>query len=166
MLWTDGRLSGYLAYNGNLFALSNIGGDIHVMAETDVAKLPPDHPPTPPGKSADAVPVDRSTITRPPSREPDVTPFSEAERKALEAKKFTIDVMILYTKYAASHYIRHPADIWLSRSRKLTNFSETAALATSPCGSCIVRRLTMMVEVTIISPTCTAWSMAWVPLRK
>jgi peptidyl-Asp metalloendopeptidase len=111
MLWTDGRLSGYLAYDGSLFALSNISGDIHVMAEMDAAKLPPEHPPTPPGKSADAVPIDRFTTTRPPSPEPEVTPFSEAQRKALEAKKVTIDVMILYTKYAASHYIRHPADI-------------------------------------------------------
>jgi peptidyl-Asp metalloendopeptidase len=111
MLWTDGRLSGYLAYNGSLLALSNIGGNIHVMAAMDAAKLPPDHPPTPPGHSADAGPVDRSTTTRPPTPEPEVTPFSESERKALEAKKLTIDVMILYTKYAASHYIRHPADI-------------------------------------------------------
>src|SRR6476660_4379164 len=77
MLWHDGRLSGYLAYDGRLFALSNIGGDIHVMAEIDAAKLPPDHPPTPLGKSGDAVPVDRSTTTRPPSPEPEVTPFSE-----------------------------------------------------------------------------------------
>ena len=128
MLWTDGRLSGYLAYNGNLFALSNIGGDIHVMAETDVSKLPPDHPPTPPGKSADAVPVDRSTIARPPSREPDVTPFSEAERKALEAKKFTIDVMILYTKYAASHYIRHPADILALAIEEANEFFRNSGL--------------------------------------
>jgi len=48
---------------------------------------------------------------RPASPEPAVSPFSDAERKALEAKKITIDVMILYTKFAASHYIRHPADI-------------------------------------------------------
>ena len=34
-----------------------------------------------------------------------------AERKALEAKKINIDVMILYTKNAAKHYIRDPADI-------------------------------------------------------
>jgi peptidyl-Asp metalloendopeptidase len=111
MLWNDGRLSGYFAHNGRLFSVTNIGGDIHALAEMDAAKLPPDHPPTPQSKSADSSPLDRSTTTRPASPEPEVTPFSDAERKALEAKKITIDVMILYTKFAARHYIRHPADI-------------------------------------------------------
>jgi len=111
MLWNDGRLSGYFAHNGRLFSVTNIGGDIHTLAEMDAAKLPPDHPPTPQSKSADSSPLDRSTTTRPASPEPEVSPFSDAERKALEAKKITIDVMILYTKFAASHYIRHPADI-------------------------------------------------------
>jgi len=111
MLWNDGRLSGYFAHNGRLFSVTNIGGDIHTLAEMDAAKLPPDHPPTPQSKSADSSPLDLSTTMRPASPEPAVSPFSDAERKALEAKKITIDVMILYTKFAASHYIRHPADI-------------------------------------------------------
>jgi peptidyl-Asp metalloendopeptidase len=111
MLWSDGRLSGYLAHNGRLFSVTNVGGDIHTLAEMDAAKLPPDHPPTPQSKSADASPLDRSTPTRPAAPEPDISPFSDVERKVLESKKITIDVMILYTKFAASHYIRHPADI-------------------------------------------------------
>jgi hypothetical protein len=111
MLWNDGRLSGYFAHNGRLFSVTNIGSDIHALAEIDAAKMPPDHPPTPQSKSADSSPLDRSTTTRPSSPEPEVAPFDDAERKALEAKKITIDVMILYTKFAASHYIRHPADI-------------------------------------------------------
>jgi len=111
MLWNDGRLSGYFAHNGRLFSVTNIGGDVHALAEMDAAKLPPDHPPTPQSKSADASPLDRSMTARPASPDPEVSPLSDAERKALEAKKITIDVMILYTKFAASHYIRHPADI-------------------------------------------------------
>src|SRR5215471_11529619 len=111
MLWSDGRLSGYFAHSGSLFSVTNIGGDIHALAEMDPAKLPPDHPPTSQSKSADSSPLDSSLTTRPASPEPEISPFSEAERKALEAKKITIDVMILYTKFAASHYVRHPADI-------------------------------------------------------
>jgi peptidyl-Asp metalloendopeptidase len=111
MLWNDGRLSGYFAYNGRLFTVTNIGGDVHTLAELDAAKLPPDHPPSPQSKSADSSPIDRSTISRPASPEPEVPPFSDAQRRVLEGKKITIDVMILYTKFAASHYIRHPADI-------------------------------------------------------
>jgi hypothetical protein len=61
------------------------------------------------GKSADA-PI-RATIPLSALPEPSVVPFIDAERKALEAKKITIDVMILYTKNAAKHYIRDPADI-------------------------------------------------------
>jgi hypothetical protein len=111
MLWDDGRLSGYFAHNGRLFSVTNIGGDIHALAEMDAAKLPPDHPPTPQSTSADFSPIDRSTTARPASPEPEVSLFSDAERRELEAKKIIIDVMILYTKFAASHYIRHPADI-------------------------------------------------------
>jgi peptidyl-Asp metalloendopeptidase len=111
MFWNDGRLSGYFAYNGRLLTVTNIGGNVHALAEMDAAKLPPDHPPSPQSKSADSSPIDRSTISSPASSEPEVPLFSDAERKALEAKKITIDVMILYTKFAASHYIRHPADI-------------------------------------------------------
>ena len=110
MLWNDGRLSGYFAHSGSLFSVTNIGGDIHALAEMDPAKLPPDHPPTSQSKSADSSPLG-SLTTRRASPEPEISPFSDRQRKELEAKKITIDVMILYTKFAASHYIRHPADI-------------------------------------------------------
>ena len=41
---------------------------------------------------------------------PKVEPISSAELKALEAKTIVIDVMMLYTKRAASHYMRDPKD--------------------------------------------------------
>jgi len=47
----------------------------------------------------------------PPPPEPNVAPFAEATRKALEAKKITIDLMFLYTKNAADHYLGEPADL-------------------------------------------------------
>jgi len=109
MLWKDGHLSGYFGYNGHIYTVSGVSGDVHTMAEMDPGKLPPDHPALPQSKSADA-PIGVRTLL-PALAEPTVAPFSDAERKALEAKKFTIDVMILYTKNAAKHYIRDPVDI-------------------------------------------------------
>jgi len=109
MLWKDGHLSGYFGYNGHIYTVSHTNGAIHTMAEMDPGKLPPDHPAMPQSKSADA--SIGAMMPRPAIAEPIVAPFSDAERKALEAKKITIDVMILYTKNAAGHYIRDPADI-------------------------------------------------------
>jgi peptidyl-Asp metalloendopeptidase len=109
MLWKDGHLSGYFGYNGHIYTISHMGGGIHAVAEMDPGKLPPDHPAMPQSKSADA--SVGTTTPLPVLTEPPVAPFSDAERNALEAKKITIDVMILYTRNAAKHYVRDPADI-------------------------------------------------------
>jgi hypothetical protein len=76
----------------------------------DRRKLPSDHPPA---AMRDSVPSnsDESAAPRPLPPEPKVAPFSDAERKALEAKLITIDVMLLYTKRVANDYIRDPADL-------------------------------------------------------
>ena len=97
MLWNDGHLSGYFAYRGRVFSVNHMGGDIHIVAELE---LPPDHAPGPEPKTA-----------RPASPEPKVAPFPNAERRTLEAKKITIDLMLLYTKNAVDHYIGEPADL-------------------------------------------------------
>jgi hypothetical protein len=97
MLWNDGHLSGYFAYRGRVFSVNHMGGDIHTVAELE---LPPDHTPGP-----------ESRTSRPALLEPKVALFRDAERGALEAKKITIDLMVLYTKNAADHYIGEPADL-------------------------------------------------------
>src|SRR5262245_51587091 len=104
MLWDDGHLSGFFGHEGRVFMVSHAGGQIHSMAEIDPGKLPPDHAPTSQNKLA------AGPSTAPPP-EPQVAPFAEAERSALEAKAITIDVMMLYTKNAAAHYIGDPADL-------------------------------------------------------
>lgn len=101
MLWKDGHLSGYFVYKGRVFVINHTGDDIHTMAEVE---LPPDHAPGTQDKPASTAPKER-----PP--EPTVAPFPDAERRALEAKNITIDVMLLYTKNAASHFIQAPADL-------------------------------------------------------
>jgi hypothetical protein len=111
MLWKDGHLSGYLGYNGRVFMINHMGGDIHAMAEMDPAGLPPIHPPEPPNKSADTTRYANMARPDPVVPAPTVAPFADAEREALEAKKITIDLMIAYTKNAASHYVGSPDDL-------------------------------------------------------
>ena len=98
MLWKDGHLSGYFAYKGQGFMVESLGGEVHTLAEFDPGKLPPDHKPGTKG-----------TIARPVKSEPRVKPLPDAQRLALEAKQITIDIMLLYTKNAASHYIGDPS---------------------------------------------------------
>ena len=63
--------------------------------------------------------------------------FTDAERQALEAKTITIDLMLLYTKDAADHYLGEPAGLLADwRSTRPTRRSRAAGLATSACGSC------------------------------
>jgi len=42
-----------------------------------------------------------------------VAAFPEADRLALEVKKITIDLMILYTGNVAKRYVRNPHDLFL-----------------------------------------------------
>src|SRR5262245_19417257 len=108
MWWKDGHLSGVFGYKGHIYMIVNMGGDVHAVLETDPTQLPPDHAPS--SDRADArggaklIPV-----SLPPP--PDIKPLDEIERKKLEAKKITIDLMLLYTRKPASRYIRDPADL-------------------------------------------------------
>jgi hypothetical protein len=111
MLWKDGHLSGYFGYKGRVFTVNHMGGNVHTMAEMDPGKLPPDHSPPSKGTSRDASQPGAAAEAPSPPPEPTVAPFANAERTALEAKKITIDVMLLYTNNAARHYIRDPADL-------------------------------------------------------
>jgi hypothetical protein len=114
MWWKDGHLSGVFGYKGHIYTIVNMGGEVHAVVETDPKMMPPDHAPErsdnarPPGDRAAARP---EATAKPPPPPPQIKPFSDAERLALEAKKITIDVMLLYTKKAASRYIRDPADL-------------------------------------------------------
>ena len=98
MLWKDGHLSGYFGYRGRVFMINHMGGDIHAMAE--MKGLLTAGPRT--GRGRDTRP---SKPVRPPPRRLQnrrSPPFPDAEREVLEAKKITIDVMLLSSKNAAS----------------------------------------------------------------
>jgi hypothetical protein len=108
MWWKDGRLSGVFGYKGHIYMIVNMGGDVHAVLETDPKQLPPDHAPS--SDRADArVGQPLVPVSVPPP--PDIKPLDEIERKKLEAKDTTIDLMLLYTRRPAGRYIGDPADL-------------------------------------------------------
>ena len=111
MWWKDGRISGVFSYKGRIYSIVNAGSEVHAVIETDPKKMPPDHAPATSDRARalrDRVAPESEAEPSPPAA---IKPFSDAERRALEAKKIVIDLMILYTKKAESHYMRGPADI-------------------------------------------------------
>jgi hypothetical protein len=111
MLWKDGHLSGYFGYRGRVYTVNHVGGDIHTMAEIDPKKLPPDHAPDPKNRNAAVAPPPAPAAPPPRPPEPEVPPFAEADRLALEAKPVVIDVMLLITRKVVNSYIRNPVDL-------------------------------------------------------
>ncbi|HXE68786.1 MAG TPA: M12 family metallo-peptidase [Hyphomicrobiaceae bacterium] len=108
MWWKDGRLSGVFGYKGHIYMIVNMGGDVHAVLETDPTQLPPDHSPSSDRADAGAGRALLPASVPPP---PDIKPLDEIERKKLEAKDITIDLMLLYTRKPTSRYIRDPADL-------------------------------------------------------
>ena len=107
MRWIDGHISGVVGYKGHIYTVSGLGGELHAVVETDPRKMPPDH--SVPKATADPRADSRPDAPVKPEQAapaPVVAPFSDAERQALEAKQVVIDVMLLYTKRAASRYLR------------------------------------------------------------
>lgn len=110
MVWNNTPLTGYFAYDGTIFTIENAGGGINIFAEMDPRKLPADHPT--PASARDSVPISTPAASQHPVPTlPKVAPFLDPDRQALEAKKITIDLMMLYTGNAANHYVRDPDDL-------------------------------------------------------
>jgi metallopeptidase family M12-like protein len=100
MWWRNGRFSGLLSYEGRIYKLSKSSGTLMATPENPRRDTPSFPYLT---KSADAG-SSRSRQDQNPA--PEVKPFSEAERVALEAKQVTIDLMMLYTRKAAVAYVQ------------------------------------------------------------
>ena len=108
--WKDGRLNGLFGYRGHIYSVMNMDGDLHAVLEVDPKKMPRDHPKM---TSTDVRQGDAPTSAQMPDfppPAPKVEPISLDQLKVLEAKKVVIDVMMLYTKRAASHYMMRPDD--------------------------------------------------------
>jgi hypothetical protein len=112
MIWGNELLTGYFAFNGTIFAIENLGGGLHAFAELGRDKEMPDHPAPASRPTGDSGPnFNKSAIPRSIPPEPAVEPLRDADRQALEAKKITIDVMLLFTPKVASRHVRDPADV-------------------------------------------------------
>ena len=141
MWWKSGRFTGMLTYRGHMYTLMNMGGEVHAVVETDPGKMPPDHGAMRPqratqapsmdvkddplvarGEGATIRPRDRSrlrdrqdalgqAVSPTNSTPPTIAPMPIAQRRALAAKKITIDLMVLYTSKVASKYIDVDADL-------------------------------------------------------
>jgi hypothetical protein len=109
MLWNNALLTGYLSYNGTIFSVESLGGGVHAFAEMDRKKLPADHPVV--AARDHLANADEPVVPRAAPAEPKVEPLREADRQELEAKKITIDVMLLYTGNVAKYYVRDPSDL-------------------------------------------------------
>jgi len=106
MLWGSALLTGYFAYKGTIFAVESLGGGVNAYKE--LGRGLPDHPAETGRRDNEPIPA---TMPRQAPPEPAVPAFPDDERKALEAKNITIDLMLLYTKNAARHYTRDPEDL-------------------------------------------------------
>ena len=126
MWWKEGRVSGMFSYRGDMYTLKNVttvDGEVHAFAHANSERKPAQLAAT---RSASADhrqdhvnfeglrvgsgPVSVLAYARGASR-PEATPLSLTERRALAAKKITIDVMILYTSKVASKYLDVDKDV-------------------------------------------------------
>jgi hypothetical protein len=109
--WKDGRLTGLFGYRGHIYTVMNMGGDLHAVLEFNPKMMPADHPKvTADVHHGDAPNSPRAEPAVPPAH-PEVEPISPDRLKALESKEIVIDVMMLYTKRAVSHYMTKPEDV-------------------------------------------------------
>ena len=110
--WKDGRLNGLFGYRGHIYSVMNMGGDLHAVLEFNPKMMPADHPKVVAADvpHSDAGGSSRAEPAVPPAL-PKVEPISSDQIKALESKNIVIDVMMLYTKRAVSHYMMKPEDV-------------------------------------------------------
>jgi hypothetical protein len=112
MRWNDGHITGLVGYKGRIYTVASLGGQLHAMVETDPRHMPPDHAaPKPTADPRADLRPDAPAKTAAPASPAAVQPLPDADRQALEAKKIVIDLMMLYTKKAASRYLRNPSDL-------------------------------------------------------
>jgi hypothetical protein len=120
MRWTDGHFTGVFGYKGHIYTVTSIAGKLLAMIEDGSQKVPSEHGPFSLKQSADYTPPNNLLATHHnvtnaprslPAPDPPVRKFADSERRALEAKQITIDLLILYTNKAASHYILSLPDL-------------------------------------------------------
>jgi Metallo-peptidase family M12 len=108
--WPSGRLSGTVTHGGHMYVIKNLGGDMHGMIEMDPAKMPPDHGPASPTMMrkmkmhTDPLVHQGEAAMMQPGAEHGRMLLPEPKKQAAAPKDATINLIVAYTKKAASHY--------------------------------------------------------------
>jgi Metallo-peptidase family M12 len=113
MAWNDGRLTGSICYRGKILAIAASDRKLAAAPEFEPKLASASHALA--GKlplwfrSADRSALASAADLREREDQPAPTrvtlPFSDRQRAALEARKVTIDLMVLYTRRAGSRYV-------------------------------------------------------------
>jgi hypothetical protein len=106
--WPSGRVAGTIVHGGHTYVVKNIDGNMHAMLEYSPEKLPPDH-----GAAGKAMMQKMEMQSDPLVKEGDASmmepPAMRGKQAAAEPstgppEDTTINLIIAYTKKAASHY--------------------------------------------------------------
>ena len=123
MWWPDGRMAGTVQHSGRIYSIRHLGdGELQAVVEMAENRMPPEHAPLVPRPRSDdptlrddpLVQQGDASTARPPRpgakslTERGVTPAPGSASKD-DAKDVIIDVMVAYTRKAASNYtdIKH-----------------------------------------------------------
>ena len=96
MWWADGEMAGTIQHEGRYYSVRRISGSLHAIIELSDERMPPEHP------SPMLVASDRfggSQRNRVLN-----APLQPKVRKPAANEEVTIDVLVAYTKKAASYY--------------------------------------------------------------
>src|SRR5215467_2958680 len=118
MWWPGGRMTGTVEHQGRIYSIRHMGGQMHAVVEMDELRMPPEHAAMTPRMRRDDPSLrddplvrqgDASMIKRPTS-----VPIHPSEAKSPVAgaqvgdappNDVVIDVIVAYTKKAASNYM-------------------------------------------------------------
>ncbi len=106
--WPSGRVAGTVVHGGHTYVVKNIDGNMHAMLEYSPEKLPPDH-----GAAGKTMMEKMGMHADPLVQQGDAGMMLSPDKRPKEAaaepssgppKDVTINLIIAYTKKAASHY--------------------------------------------------------------
>jgi hypothetical protein len=122
--WPGGRTAGTVQHSGRIYSIRHLGGELHAVVELAENRMPLEHAPMVPRTRADdptlrddpLVQQGDASSVRPgkggapaPSVAPEKDATAPAAPAKSDAKDITIDVIVAYTRKAASNYadIKH-----------------------------------------------------------
>jgi hypothetical protein len=112
MWWPGVRMAGTVHYNGRIYSIKCIHGLLHAIVEMSENRMPPEHAPMPQRARADNASLrddplvrqgDASMLRSETAARPDVVVSRPIDPSA-SAKDIVINVIVAYTKKAASNY--------------------------------------------------------------